>query len=339
MRFRPLTAFILLVGGLGLAPLHAQADHPGVAFGEGPGAAINTLSATIVPPGSAGLSLRLEYTDLEAFSDEALKRFAANDEHADSLDSLFVTYLNAAFGVTQRLSLSLSMPYVRRNDIRHGGAHGGAAHVHRSGDSVGPGDLSVFGKYQFWRGAQWRAALALGVQAPTGLTSDRTQDGDRFEVKHQPGSGSWDPLIGLAATRMNGPFTFHLEAFYRLATEGSRETTLGNALEYGGAVVYRPGSAPAGHKHKSNGSGNHVHGRWSWVVELNGLWEGRTEEAGEELESTGGHRLLFSPGVRYSLSPRWAIFTSFGVPIWQDRNEHAHETDYRATIGVSAGIP
>jgi hypothetical protein len=79
----------------------------------------------------------------------------------------------------------------------------------------------------------------VGVKTPTGTTDERDNEGELFETEFQPGSGSWDPLIGLAVTRGFGRWSLDSNVLYSLATEGVQQTDLGDRFHYNGAISYR----------------------------------------------------------------------------------------------------
>ena len=84
------------------------------------------------------------------------------------------------------------------------------------------------------------------MKAPTGATNRHTDTGELFDAEFQPGSGSWDGLFGLAATKRIGPWSFDANVLYVLATEGTQNTDLGDRFLYNAGVSYRlTGGAPA----------------------------------------------------------------------------------------------
>ena len=79
----------------------------------------------------------------------------------------------------------------------------------------------------------------LGVKVPTGVTDRHTDTGELVDAEFQPGTGSWDGLFGLAATKRIGPWSFDANVLYILATEGTQDTDLGDRFQYNAAVSYR----------------------------------------------------------------------------------------------------
>ena len=120
--------------------------------------------------------------------------------------------------VSDDFTLALRLPYVQRFNAREAehhhhepgehhdepgesGADHHAAEILDLGDPDGLGDATLFGEYRFFQSTDRRTHLALlaGIKAPTGETG-RRGGGARLETELQPGSGSWDSLLGLAAS-------------------------------------------------------------------------------------------------------------------------------------------
>ena len=60
-----------------------------------------------------------------------------------------------------------------------------------------------------------------------------------FEAEFQPGSGSWDFLLGGAFTQRFGAWSFDANVLGIIAGRGTQDTNLGSRLLYNAAVSYR----------------------------------------------------------------------------------------------------
>ena len=108
------------------------------------------------------------------------------------------------------------------------------------GDTEGVGDLTLFGQYRFYgQDTGLQASLLTGIKTPTGETGERDNQGELFEAEFQPGSGSWDPMLGLALSQAQGRWSVDGNVLYTIATEGTQHTDLGDRFHYNGAVTYR----------------------------------------------------------------------------------------------------
>ncbi len=93
------------------------------------------------------------------------------------------------------------------------------------------------GNYRFFSANNVDASILFGVKAPTGNTHEKDNDGIRFESEFQPGTGSWDYIIGTAISLTSGPVGYHANILYNKTTEGSQHTEIGDALSYNAAFI------------------------------------------------------------------------------------------------------
>lgn len=319
----------------------ARADHPTVDFAAGTSGVIATIPAATLPKGTAGVGLRLQYVKPRRLSDEELQGRAGRHILAHAPEYVLVPSIGAAYGITDDLSIGLSLPYVRRAGIReteHGHAPGGAAinTVVDRGDSAGLGDLTALAKYRFTHDQQRgrHAALLFGAKLPTGDTRRTARDGERFETSEQPGSGSVDPLLGFALSRGFGRVSLDASLVYTFATKGAQDTRLGSRASYNVGVSYRIAGEDEPHDHGSAAAA-HAHYAWDAVLELNGQWESKQRVRGVADPYSGGNVVYLSPGVRWASTRGWAAVFSIGLPISQNiRLGHA-QNDYRVIAGLS----
>ena len=314
----------------------AWADHPLGGHGIGTAGPITTVSATTLPRGASAASMQIEQIVFRPIGDQRLLDLAAQDIETHAIRSTLVPSAQYAYGVTDDLTIGLRLPYVYRRDIReaHVDLPGDAPELHLLGDSKGVGDLTALGQWRFMNRTGMQMAALFGVKAPTGKTDAVNALGEEFETEHQPGSGSWDGLAGIAASGRLGVFALDASALFTLTREGSRDTRLGNRLNYNAAMSYRLDEGE--HTHGA-GAAEHGHYAWDLVLELNGEWQDKVEVAGVELPNTGGSVLYLSPGVRVS-ARGWSAFASLGVPVVRDLNGVQHEPDYRWLAGVAFGL-
>jgi Putative MetA-pathway of phenol degradation len=341
----------------------AFAHHPSGVGSTGGAGPINTISASPLDKGETAASIAFEWIKFDPLSNAFLANFGAthgHDVHVHSLSSIMAPAVSFGYGLTADFTISARLPVVVRTDIKE------AAHVHEDevttgtvevlGDSAGIGDLTLLGQYRFYnnRATRTELALLLGVKAPTGVTDRHTDTGEPFDAEFQPGTGSWDGLFGLAATKRIGPWSFDANVLYILATEGTQNTDLGDRFLYNAAVSYRLmrgeralapmklGALPDPMWH--GGPGTHQHRRdhqetltspsLDLVLELNGEWHARQVEAGVTDPNSGGNTLFLSPGLRYS-KDNWSSFVSVGIPIINDLNGIQAEPEVRVITGVS----
>ncbi|MGD9501199.1 MAG: transporter [Methyloceanibacter sp.] len=344
----------------------AMAHHPSGVSGTGTSGPIVTIPAATLEQGAFSAWSAFEYIAFDELSDATLAAAALNDEHVHSLATLESPSVGLSYGVTDRLMVSLQLPYVIRTGIREGehaheddaaGAdhHDDDGHDHEQampeiiarGTSEGIGDLSLLGQYRFLgQGSGPRAALLFGVKTPTGATDERDNQGELFETELQPGSGSWDGLFGLAFSLGSGKWSLDSNLLYAAAGEGAQDTNLGDRLHYNGAVSYRLIGAgqplPAAHEHRQGDDHRH-HAEQpetggglavDAALEINGEWQAEETISGESDPNSGGNVVYLSPGVRLTANA-WSGFVSVGLPIVNDLNGEQSEAEYRLLGGGS----
>lgn len=311
-----------------------RADHPTAAFGTEVSGPIGTIAATPLPAGTFAAGLRAELIEADAFSDRELEAFAEDGvEDVHSVERLLNASLGLAYGVTGELTVSVRIPWVLREDVREGhfdADHGeGEAQAH--GDASGLGDVVFLASWRGFRTGALDAALQLGVKTPSGKTG-AADAGERLETELQPGTGSWDALIGAAVSRAAGRWGLHANLLYQATTEGAQDTELGDALFYNGAVVYALTPA-AHHSHGHDTSAAHRHARWDLVLEVNGERRWKNTVAGASDPNSGGDIVYLSPGLRLSWGNAGA-FLSAGYPIVDDTNGVQTDVSFRLVAGV-----
>ena len=346
----------------------AMSHHPSGTGTSSTGGPIVTIPGTTLQKGASALYFAFEHLSFDELSDAVLEAAAARDEHAHSLATLESAAFGYSYGLTDRLMVSVLLPYVVRTGIReasHGAAeeheHAGAETHHETpaeetdtvnrGDTEGVGDLSLFGQYRFHgkrNGLQ--ASLLAGIKTPTGKTGERDNQGELFEAEFQPGSGSWDPMFGLALSRAQGRWSVDGNVLYTIATEGTQQTDLGDRLHYNVAVTNRlmggdaetPPEVAMNHSHHGrNHHRNHAVSAGGLVIEavleLNGEWQAKQTISGAADPNSGGNVVFLSPGIRVD-SNRWSGFVSVGLPIINDLNGLQSEATYRLFGGVLVGF-
>lgn len=288
------------------------------------------------------VGLEIPYLRSHAFSDAQLERLADEHVHAHSTDSLAQARLGFAYGITDRFTIGVDLPYIRRNNVRdasHDHAEGGDA-VNRAvarGDVGGIGDANLLGTYQVFRSREedLSASVLFGARVPTGGTDETGRDGELLGISHQPGSGSWDPMLGAALSWQSSGVSVDANVLHRYATEGDRETDLGDQLLYNLALSWRLGGETGGadhdhHSHEHDGAGI----GWDLVLEINGEKQWEETIGGVEQSDTASNVVFLSPGIRATLPSEWSGYLSVGVPVHEDVERAHPEPEFRVIAGV-----
>jgi len=315
----------------------ARADHPSFTVGDATSGPITTVSATTLPEGVYSLSVRGDITLFDSLSDDELLERSVEISGVHSSDSLSALFAGVAWGAKDNLTIGARLPFISRRGLREA-EHGDDEHgeIENLGDSDGIGDLLAYVQYRLRKNEKTRLHISIagGLEMPTGKTDIVSDSGHLFEAEHQPGSGSWDPVIGVALSRGFGRTALHASAFHTFNTEGTQETALGDLSSFGVALVHRLGG-PEGHDHDDGST--HQHGGRipvDLIVEMNAQLKRDNKIAGAVEQETHERMLLFSPGVRIGLGERGFVFGSVAVPVWQDVGLRDVETDVKASFGA-----
>lgn len=310
----------------------ALADHPSVGLSTGNATPITTTTAKTLAKGEWSAGIRFEYNDNNAISSSKLISNAEADEDADvhSVSTLTQYSLSIATGITDNFTAVLQIPYVKRSNIKeaHHDEGSGDTEIEELGDSEGIGDARLFGQYQFMNNESHNtsAAVLFGIKIPTGQTNEESPE-EKLEAELQPGSGSWDPFIGLAFSKAWNKWSFDSNATYQLVNEGTQNTDLGDFVGLNTAISYRMNTQ---HKHQHN----HIDFQWDLILELIGEWREKEDTDEGTNNDSGGLLTFLSPGLRVS-TKGFSAALSIGVPIIEDLNGLQSDPQYRVIANTS----
>jgi hypothetical protein len=340
---------------LALGAVRAFAHHAGGvgnALGAGP---IVTISADTLDKDHSVAAVTLNYQSLGGLSTETLLSATAamppgspESNNVHDLRTIQAYAISYAYGVTHDFTVAVTLPYVRRTGIREAVEQdNGELEVENFGPADGIGDLTLFGEYRFFNQNHTELAALFGLTTPTGRTNAHTAQGEPFDAEFQPGTGAWEPLMGLAWTHHEGKLSFDANVLYSLSIEGIESTTLGDRFQYNIAVSYRLTSLGSGEHpmfqgaepHEEGDEGHH-HAHESTgpsldlVLELNGEWHAEQVTNGISDPNSGGNTIFLSPGLRLSLD-KWSGFVSVGVPVLDELNGIQSEPNWRIIAGAT----
>jgi len=334
-----------LLLGAALVALNAPAlaDHLGPS-GVGAGSGLNVFSPDTLDEGHGGVGLRLVYTRPNRRSDSELQALAAKGIAAHNTNYNLNASVGAAYGITHELTIAAELPYVRRDHLREGDDSNGVPTVDQLGSIAGIGDLNVLAKYRLTGEEGVRFAIVAGLKLPTGSTQKRAPSGDRLETEHQPGTGSWDPIIGASAATKLNRFQLTASALYQRSGEGAQHTRLGDRLQ-GGIMLSRhfgaAESEPEHHHGAHEESHDHQaakHDSWDAFVELGGEWEGRQSIASEVEAASGGAWVYAAPGLQFNSASGWSAGAAVAVPLWQHIRVSHPDNAYRFMVSLGHGF-
>ena len=308
------------------------ADHPSVGLTTGNASAINTTSAETLSKGQWTFSVNTEVTDNNVISDRRLIANAQANEDSDvhSISTVQQLSINFAAGITDNFTLAAQLPYVKRTNIEEAEDEDGEIEIKQLGNSEGIGDARLFGQYRFLQNDlnKTSAAFIAGIKIPTGETNEEAPE-EKLDAELQPGSGSWDPFIGLAFSKRWDKWSFDSNATYQLATEGTQDTDLGDFVGLNTAFSYRLNSE---HQHSDH---SHIDLQWDLIFEINGEWREKEDVDRDTNDDSGGLLVFASPGVRLSTNNGLSASLAAGVPIIEDLNGLQTKPEYRVNANIS----
>ena len=238
---------------------------------------------------------------------------------ADALDQRFVekrTVFGLNHGIARAWSLSLLAPFVDRTRESNLGDL----------SSSGVGDFSLIVKHRFhrldWYRSAWHSAWIVGVETPTGSTNER-DGGVRLRPGLQPGSGSWDPFVGVASTVSLDRWRFDAVAFYKENLEGSQDFEEGDRLTLTLSGKYR-----FLHEKYPGPSASATLGlKWSTTSR-------NTSPILLEETNSGGEVLVLKFGLGWHPRPDIDVGFSLDLPMYQDLNGQQLGLDSRVQLAL-----
>jgi len=298
----------------------SNAHHGGEGInGVGIAGPIITTPAYTLPKGLKFINTTSDWTNSNEFSDRKLIELNNRGEHIHSTAHFYTQSIGFGAGITDNLTVSFRIPYAFRYGIKN--VHD--AEVSKRGNSIGIGDITLFTQYRFLKNEKHNihAALLTGLKIPSGVRRAKGRDGEIFEADIQPGSGSWDPSVGIAISKKVKGFSLDVNGLYKFSTKGSQGSKLGDIANYNLAIsrgfINKKISADA-------------------IFEVNGTWSGKPNTFhGFIDENHGGNLIYLSPGVRLTYDKKWIWYTSCGLPTIESLNGRAKAPSFRLVSGIT----
>jgi outer membrane putative beta-barrel porin/alpha-amylase len=270
----------------------------------------------------------------------------------------YMTMGSVAYSFTDDFAMMAMMSYIRNEmDMEFNGTLQGSTGARGfTMTSDGQSDLSVLGKYRFYKddilAPTEQASILFGLSLPTGEIEKEFsnnpapgQNGTIQPFKMQTGSGTVDPIIGLTLQGSSDPWWYganaQLEAHVYDNDQGYRR---GSELRYDLYVMHQ------------------VHPRWVLLGELQGWYEGtfsrepyRGRVRGEghaggtpsggfltplfDPQNYGGHKLAVSLGFQFQPIPLHVVELVATLPIHQDLNGPQLRDDYMLQLTYYVEFP
>jgi hypothetical protein len=209
-------------------------------------------------------------------------------------------------------TLTLNVPYVNKRFETPTGTF----------DASGIGDISLIGKYRFYRRdlpfGRDQFAFIGGLEFPSGSTSEGP--GIKAAPPLQLGSGGVDGIVGVAAGTTRSWYSIEGSVRAKINSE-AKDFKFGNVLLYDLYLAYQ------------------IYPEWptppaqlNFSVEFNGRTIGDNSVDGTKV-NTGGTVLFVSPGIQYIVTGNLLFETGVQIPIVNDFPSRALEPDFTVLFG------
>jgi len=339
MTFQKILGYVKTIGlstSLMSTPLWAcNASH---VIGAGGSGAVYTMSANTMEEGGFYLGINSEVINNKSLSDtEITDAIEGGAEHLHSIDAINSYSLSLSYGISDKLTLNMNLPYSSRKNIRAGELHNDGfdpvGEVHNHGNSDGLGDLAAILQYKIYDVDKTKVALLAGIKAPTGKT-DVADGTEVLEADLQPGTGSWDYFAGVALTHEFEHFSFHTSALYKYNTEGVNESRLGDIFTYNAAISFHLIGEEHNHFEAVEETHHDLGYSVDFFVELNGEYAQEDSFYGEGADNTGHNIVYLTTGLQILTEGEYSAFVAFSAPAYQKLEGVQNEIRYKASIGI-----
>ncbi len=347
--------FLLLVFCLSINAVQAHGGACGCSSFSNTGLAgpIITIPAYNLKKGVTSVSLGFGFHDSGRLSGSQVGIISAGHSrdggahHADDNYGSLAQTLAVSHGITDRVSISMVLPFIESLDFREVTGDG----VVKQGNSIGFGDMTILAKYNFYDKHKFQSALMAGIKLPTGATHVQADNHERFEATNQPGSGSFDPLFGIAFSKQIKKVGLDSNFMYRISTRGAQNSIIGDVANYNFALSYalNHGHEDEFHHHHKEGTkgimekifpqhilGNHL--AWDLIMEANAIWQEAPVLNGAVNANHGGTTVYLSPGTRIVVNDNWVYNFSLGLPVIQELNGIQGGTDFILSFNVATSF-
>jgi hypothetical protein len=228
--------------------------------------------------------------------------------------------LGFSFTPTTKLQMEAELP-VTRVSFKDGVT---------SADGVGVGNLTVSGKYRFYRQVEsWgdrQAAVRFGLELPTGK---KDAPGQQLQIpafvrqQLSPISGGLSPHIDLTYSQAKGRFIFggNAEGVFRSERDGFRmghELRVNTDLEY--VLFPRKYERPGGEVFA--------------ILETNFIRRGIGRLGGAPVPGSRSTEYYLAPGIQYAAHPRFVIEASFQLPVARNTGPQSLRVERAMLVGV-----
>ena len=254
---------------------------------------------------------------------EAAEAHALHHQGHDVHDKTTEEFHHLTIGnrINERLTLTAQIPYVMRHSLEVD-SH---AILGSKQTSQGLGDLQLLGDWRVRQDERSSLSAIAGVKFPTGGVKEKNSVGTRFEQELQPGSGSYDYLLGGAyREQATERISWVANAVYVFKSEGAQDYHFGDLLSTSVVADYliNPDSRLLQTK---------------LGLDANIQYEQKHKDAGETIKDSGGFFLFLGPTVTVEPCKNFGLTGTFMLPVVQDVGGIHQTQDFTWTLTAKVG--
>ena len=294
--------------------------------------------------GELQMNLTYEYIDMDRpYIGTSKAEVGEIPRPHDEISTRNNTYkLALDYGLTPRLSIGALFPFLDR-------LHRHLAHEEEEvvGSPEGTeivdiperwryqafGDMQVAARYLLLQPEtplQPAFSLLVGMKLPTGRTGVDNDAGEKAELTLQPGNGSWDGIVGLTYVQNFTAWTLQRQASLLPVFA----TVLGRFSIGKGKFGYRPG----GEMFLNVGVAYPLLRQLDFLAQVNFYYRDRDDVGhapGVEQADTGKETIFLSPGFRYHITEKIAVYSFMQFAVYRRVNGIQLTSDWNFTSGLS----
>lgn len=260
------------------------------------------------------------YTDYRHINQNLPPVTDVTDEEAP-LTSMLIQSLGVRYGISKSITVSALIPYVFLHTD--------------TGNDNGFGDLVLLGTFNVYNKDNFSLALQAGLELPTGIQKSANFDNTTVVV----GSGSYDPMVGIIASKRLDKLTLQANALYKHTTNGFEGNYYGSISIQNVALSYRIKGentfCPSSLDTKTEDKPKETTSNFGWAVfgGYYGEWLDKLKEDGVT-DNDSGYYLGFATLGNNISYKKWSFPLTLSLPVIQDMNGEQNTGGFRLRLGL-----
>ena len=234
---------------------------------------------------------------------------------------MLIQSLGVRYGLTKSITLSALVPYVFLHT--------------NTGNDNGIGDLVLLGTFNLYAKNNFSIALQAGLELPTGIQKSANFDNTTVIV----GSGSYDPMAGIIASKRWNNLTLQGNALYKKTTKGFQDNYYSSIAIQNISLSYRiigeNRLCPVMKEEKATDKTKEPLSNIGWAAfgGYYGEWLGKSKEDGVTDNNSGYYLGYATLGNTISYK-KWSFPLTLSLPVIQNMNGEQNTGGFRLRLGI-----